>query len=109
MNEVAITIIDRQGVKHELQAPTDMNMNLMEVVRSYEIEPEGTVGICGGMVMCASCQCYIESSHELSPMSYEEEAMLSEAFHVKDNSRLGCQIPITEELEGLIIQMAPES
>jgi ferredoxin len=109
MNEVAITIIDRQGVKHELQAPTDMNMNLMEVVHSYEIEPEGTVGICGGMAMCASCQCYIESSHELSPMSDEEEAMLSEAFHVKDNSRLGCQIPITEELEGLIIEMAPES
>lgn len=109
MNEVAITIIDRQGVKHELQAPTDMNMNLMEVVRSYEIEPEGTVGICGGMAMCASCQCYIESSHELSTMSDEEEAMLSEAFHVKDNSRLGCQIPITEELEGLVIEMAPES
>ena len=109
MNEVAITIIDRQGVKHELQTPTDMNMNLMEVVRSYEIEPEGTVGICGGMAMCASCQCYIESSHELSPMSDEEEAMLSEAFHVQGNSRLGCQIPITEELEGLVIQMAPES
>ncbi len=109
MNEVAITIIDRQGVKHELQAPTDMNMNLMEVVRSYEIEPEGTVGICGGMAMCASCQCYVESSHELSTMSDEEEAMLSEAFHVKDNSRLGCQIPITEELEGLVIEMAPES
>jgi len=109
MNEVAITIIDRQGVKHELQAPTDMNMNLMEVVRSYEIEPEGTVGICGGMAMCASCQCYIESSRELSPMSDEEEAMLSEAFHVQGNSRLGCQIPITEELEGLILQMAPES
>ena len=109
MNEVAITIIDRQGVKHELQAPTDMNMNLMEVVRSYEIEPEGTVGICGGMAMCASCQCYIESSHELSPMSDEEEAMLSEVFHVKNNSRLGCQIPITEELEGLVIEMAPAS
>jgi ferredoxin len=109
MNEVAITIIDRQGVQHELQAPTDMNMNLMEVVRCYEIEPEGTVGICGGMAMCASCQCYIESSHELSPVSDEEEAMLSEAFHVKENSRLGCQIPITEELEGLVIQMAPES
>jgi len=42
-------------------------------------------------------------------MSDEEEAMLSEAFHVKDNSRLGCQIPIIEELEGLVIQMAPES
>jgi len=109
MNEVAITIIDRQGVKHELQAPTDMNMNVMEVVRSFEIEPEGTIGICGGMAMCASCQCYIESSHELSPVSEEEEAMLSEAFYVRDNSRLGCQIPITEELEGLVIEMAPES
>jgi 2Fe-2S ferredoxin len=42
-------------------------------------------------------------------MSDEEEAMLSEAFHVKGNSRLGCQIPITEELEGLVIEMAPES
>ena len=109
MNEVAITIIDRQGVKHELQAPTDMNMNLMEVVRSFEIEPEGTIGICGGMAMCASCQCYIESSHELSPVSDEEEVMLSEAFYVRDNSRLGCQIPISKEIEGLIVQIAPES
>ncbi len=109
MNEVAITIIDRQGVKHELQAPTDMNMNVMEVVRSFEIEPEGTIGICGGMAMCASCQCYIESSHELSPVSDEEEVMLSEAFYVRDNSRLGCQIPISKEIEGLIVQIAPES
>ncbi len=109
MNEVAITIIDRQGVNNELQAPTDMNMNVMEVVRSFEIEPEGTIGICGGMAMCASCQCYIESSHELSPVSDEEEAMLSEAFYVRDNSRLGCQIPISKEIEGLIVQIAPES
>jgi ferredoxin len=82
---------------------------VMEVVRSFEIEPEGTIGICGGMAMCASCQCYIESSHELSPVSDEEEAMLSEAFYVRDNSRLGCQIPISKEIEGLIVQIAPES
>jgi 2Fe-2S ferredoxin len=109
MNEVNITIIDRQGQSHGIVAPTDMNMNLMEVVRSYEIEPEGTVGICGGMAMCASCQCYIESDHTLPNMSDEEEAMLSEAFHVKDTSRLGCQVPITESLEGLKVRMAPES
>lgn len=109
MNEVNITIIDRQSQSHTLVAPTDMNMNLMEVVRSYEIEPEGTVGICGGMAMCASCQCYVESDHTLPGMSDEEEAMLSEAFHVKETSRLGCQIPITESLEGLKVRMAPES
>jgi ferredoxin len=40
--------------------------------------------------------------------SPEEEAMLWEAYHVKDNSRLGCQIHITEDLEGLEIEIAPE-
>ena len=109
MNEVAIKIIDRQGVKHELQAPTDMNMNLMEVVRSYEIEPEGTVGICGGMAMCASCHCYIESDHELNEPSEDEEDMLDQAFFVEDNSRLGCQIFMKEELDGLTVRLAEES
>ncbi len=106
--DVKITIIDREGESHEIDAPTDMNMNLMEVVRSYELAPEGTIGICGGMAMCASCQCYVLSDTELPEMQDEEEAMLAEAFHVEDNSRLGCQIPITEELAGLKVQLAPE-
>lgn len=38
----------------------------------------------------------------------DEDAMLSEAFNVKPNSRLGCQIPVTQELEGLIVELAPE-
>ena len=42
-------------------------------------------------------------------MEADEEAMLSEAFYVKENSRLGCQIPITEQLDGLEIELAPES
>ena len=108
MIDVKITIIDRQGVKHEVDAPTDMNMNLMEVVRSYELAPEGTIGICGGMAMCASCQCYILSNQQLPEMSYDEDLMLSEAFNVKENSRLGCQIFIKEELDGLEIELAPE-
>jgi 2Fe-2S ferredoxin len=106
--DVKITIIDREGESHEIDAPTDMNMNLMEVVRSYELAPEGTIGICGGMAMCASCQCYVLSDTELPEMQDDEEAMLAEAFHVEDNSRLGCQIPITEELAGLKVQLSPE-
>ena len=109
MNDINITIIDREGVKHQVEAPTDMAMNIMEIVRSYELAPEGTIGVCGGMAMCASCQCYVNSNHNLSEMQDEEEAMLSEAFYVKDNSRLGCQIQITTELEGLEIELAPES
>ncbi|QAA81811.1 2Fe-2S iron-sulfur cluster binding domain-containing protein [Aequorivita sp. H23M31] len=109
MKDINIIITDRQGIKHEVEAPTDMNMNLMEVVRSYELAEEGTFGICGGMAMCASCQCYVESEHELGEMSQDEDLMLSEAFYVKDNSRLSCQIFIKEELNGLKIELAPEA
>lgn len=109
MADVKITIIDREGTSHEVDAPTDMAMNIMEVVRAYELAPEGTIGICGGMAMCASCQCYVQSENvELPPMQDDEEAMLSEAFNVKPNSRLGCQINITEQLDGLVVELAPE-
>ena len=108
MIDIKINITDRNGNKHEISAPTDMAMNLMEVVRSYELAPEGTIGVCGGMAMCASCQCYVLSNTELPDMSDDEEAMLSEAFDVKTNSRLGCQIQMTPNLNGLEVQLAPE-
>ena len=107
--DIIIKITDRDGVTHEVQAPTDMAMNLMEVVRSYELAPEGTIGICGGMAMCASCQCYVKSDHILPEMGDDEEAMLAEAFYVEDNSRLGCQIQMTPDLDGLEVELAPES
>ncbi len=107
--DINIKITDREGVTHKIQAPTDMAMNLMEVVRSYELAPEGTIGVCGGMAMCASCQCYVLSKTDLPEMQDDEEAMLSEAFYVKDNSRLGCQIQMNPEMEGLEVELAPES
>jgi 2Fe-2S ferredoxin len=107
--DVTIKITDREGIIHKVQAPTDMNMNVMELVSAYELAPEGTIGICGGMAMCASCQCYILTQFPLPERNDDEEAMLSEAFNVKDNSRLGCQIYITNALEGLEIALAPES
>lgn len=106
--DVTITIIDREGASHQVQAPTDMNMNLMELVRVYELAPEGTIGICGGMAMCASCQCYVLNDVALPEKSADEDAMLWEAFNVKDNSRLGCQINITAEIDGLQVELAPE-
>ena len=109
MSDIKIKITDREGVLHEVDAPTDMNMNLMELVRSYELAPEGTIGVCGGMAMCASCQCYIRSDHELPERSDDEEAMLAEAFYVEESSRLGCQIHLAENLDGLEIVIAPES
>jgi len=104
-NIVNITVIDREGVEHKLEAPTDMNMNMMELCKSYELPVKGT---CGGMAMCASCQMYIKTDHVPIVRSDDEQAMLDEAWYVEDNSRLGCQIQVTEELDGLIVELAPE-
>ncbi|WP_309607575.1 2Fe-2S iron-sulfur cluster-binding protein [Flavobacterium sp.] len=106
--DVSIKITDRNGQSHQVLAPTDMNMNLMEVVRMYELAEEGTIGICGGMAMCASCQFYVLNDFSLPEKSDEEDAMLWEAFNVKENSRLGCQIQITSEINGLEVELAPE-
>ena len=103
--DIRIYVTDREGTRQELIVPTDMQMNLMEVCKAYELPVEGT---CGGMALCASCQCYIESSHLLPERSDDEEAMLAEAFHVKETSRLGCQILMTAELDGLEVELAPE-
>jgi len=103
--DIKIIITDRQGKDHEISAPVDMSMNLMEVCKVFEIAMEG---ICGGMAMCASCQCYILSNHELPKKTSDEEAMLSEALYVKSNSRLSCQIQIEKQLEGLRIELAPD-
>jgi 2Fe-2S ferredoxin len=59
------------------------------------------------MALCASCHVYIESDHELNVQSAEEEDMLDQAFFVKQNSRLGCQIRLNDELEGLVVRLAP--
>lgn len=106
MNEITVTIIDREGNSHELVAPTDMNMNIMEVCKSYELP---VLGECGGMAMCATCQCYLESDTNLPEQNDAELDMLDQAFFVKSNSRLGCQIQITEEINGIVLRLAPEA
>ncbi|MCB9308455.1 MAG: 2Fe-2S iron-sulfur cluster binding domain-containing protein [Lewinellaceae bacterium] len=101
---ICVTVIDREGDVHCLEAPTDMSMNMMEVSKSHGLPVEG---ICGGMALCASCHMYVESDHILDEPSEDEENMLDQAFFVKPNSRLGCQIKITHEIDGLIVRLAP--
>jgi 2Fe-2S ferredoxin len=103
---IKVTIIDRQGKQHEHEAPTDMNMNMMEFCRAVELPVEGT---CGGMALCASCHVYVESDHDLREPSEDEEDMLDQAFYVEDNSRLGCQIHLHNNLNGLKVRLAPVS
>ncbi|MCH2230980.1 MAG: 2Fe-2S iron-sulfur cluster-binding protein [Crocinitomicaceae bacterium] len=106
MADIKVTIIDREGESHELLGPTDMNMNIMELCKAYELP---VLGECGGMAMCATCQCYIESDTELNEQSDDELDMLDQAFFVEDNSRLGCQIQLDESIDGIVLRLAPEA
>lgn len=104
-NIITVTVIDREGTEHKLEAPTDMNMNMMELCKSYELPVKGT---CGGMAMCASCQMYVLNNKVTLERNHDEQLMLDEAWHVEDNSRLGCQIHLSNEMDGLLVKLAPE-
>ncbi|MBC7847131.1 MAG: 2Fe-2S iron-sulfur cluster binding domain-containing protein [Flavobacterium sp.] len=105
--DISIKITDRRGQTHEVKVPTDMGLNIMQVVQAYELEPLGTVGMCGGKLMCPTCQCYVQNDVGLPEKREEEVGTLSRLLHVKSNSRLSCQISVTTALEGLEIELAP--
>ncbi len=104
MESITLTVVDRAGDPHDIEAPTDMSLSVMEVCRASGLDVEGT---CGGMALCASCHCYVESEHDILARNDAEEDMLDQAFFVEPNSRLGCQIPIADAIAGLVIRLAP--
>ena len=101
---ISLTILDRENTPHTLDVPTDMGLSLMEICKAAELPVEGT---CGGMALCATCHVYVLSSHHLPEPTDDELAMLDSAFFVQNNSRLGCQIRLRDELDGLTVQLAP--
>ena len=100
-----LIITDRSGKKSEIEY--DSNFTLMETLRNngYGIEAS-----CGGCCACATCHVYIDEkwTNKLKNMDDDEESMLDQAFDVRNNSRLSCQIELSEELDGLEIEIAPE-
>jgi len=105
IDSIVITVVDRHNKAHSLDVPLDIPLSLMEVCKSYELPVEGT---CGGMALCASCHVYINSYTKLTAQSEDELAMLDQIFHVQHNSRLGCQIRMTADVDGLECTLAPE-
>jgi 2Fe-2S ferredoxin len=100
---ITLHITDLSGNEHKIQAPMDMNLNVMKAIRANDLPIKAT---CGGMAMCATCNCVVKSNHTLPEMSEDEEAMLDEAFVLDiEGSRLMCQIPVSQEINGLQIQL----
>jgi 2Fe-2S ferredoxin len=100
-----IFVTDREGIKHTLEG--DSNDTLMEVIRDKSLDIEAA---CGGCCACATCHVYINEEwlNKLPPIDDDEESMLDQAFDIKNTSRLSCQINLTDDLDGLILELAPE-
>ena len=97
-----ITFIERDGTRREIDAP--IGMSVMEVARRHDIDIEGA---CEGSLACSTCHVIVDPEWygRLTEASEEEEDMLDLAFNLTRTSRLGCQIVITEELDGLTVQL----
>ena len=73
-----------------------------QVFRDVEFD----MGHCGGLALCASCHCYIESTHSLKNKDLEEESMLEQLQNINsEKSRLICQIPMDKSLDGIVIRI----
>ena len=92
------------GTKNEVEV--EVGYSVMEGAINNNIE--GIVAECGGACACATCHSYIDEAwlDKLTPMDDMEDSMLDAAFERKDNSRLACQIEVTEQLDGLLVHVA---
>ncbi len=99
-----IFVTDRDGKEHELEALE--GWRVMEIIKDYKLDLKAE---CGGACCCATCHVYVHEDwvDKLYEMRDDEEDMLDEAIDVEDNSRLSCQILMSEELDGLKVTIAP--
>ena len=101
-----ITVIDRSGTARDVQA--DNGLSLMEVIRDNGFDE--LLALCGGCCSCATCHVYVapEFASNLPTMSEDENDLLDSTDNRNDQSRLSCQVPVTDALEGLQVTIAPE-
>lgn len=104
MKELKIHVTNIDGTESIVDALE--GWQVMEILRDYGFPIKAE---CGGACCCATCHVYVDSEWmpRIQAMSEEEEVMLDSALQVKENSRLSCQIVMSEELDGLRVTIAP--
>ena len=99
-----IVLITPDGVRHEVQV--EKGYSVMEGAINNNID--GIVAVCGGACACATCHSYVDEAwlDKVPEMDDMEDSMLDAAYERRDNSRLTCQIKVTDKLDGLVIHVA---
>ena len=101
-----MVFVDTQGNRREVDAPN--GLSVLEVAHKHGIDLEGA---CEGSLACSTCHVIIDPSwfEVLKDPTEDEEDMLDLAFGLTKTSRLGCQITMSEELDGLVVSLPPGS
>ena len=99
-----MTFIERNGQPREVEAP--IGLSVLEVAHKHGVDIEGA---CEGSLACSTCHVIVAAEwfSKLKPAAEEEEDMLDVAFGLQKTSRLGCQIVISEALDGLTVTLPP--
>ena len=97
-----LTFIEKDGNRKEVDAPN--GLSVMEIAHKFDVDIEGA---CEGSLACATCHVIVSSDwfDRLDPPSEDEEDMLDLAFGLTETSRLGCQIIMSDELDGLEVAL----
>jgi len=98
--------VERDGAQREVDAP--IGLSVLEVAHKHGVDIEGA---CEGSLACSTCHVIVDPEwfSKLGKPSEDEEDMLDLAFGLEKTSRLGCQIVITKELDGLVVKLPASS
>jgi len=97
-----MTFIERDGSRREVEAP--LGLSVLEIAHRHGVDIEGA---CEGSLACSTCHVIVEQKwfELIQSPTEDEEDMLDLAFGLEETSRLGCQIVMTEELDGLTVKL----
>jgi len=100
-----VTFIERGGKRRHVEAPD--GLSLLEIAHRNGIDIEGA---CEGCMACSTCHVIVDDDwfEKLDPASEEEKDMLDLAFDLARTSRLGCQIELSDTLDGLVVSLPSE-
>ena len=97
-----MTFIDCEGTRREVDAP--VGLSVLEVAHKHGVDIEGA---CEGSLACSTCHVIVDPAwiNKLADATEDEEDMLDLAFGLEATSRLGCQIVISDALNGLVVKL----
>ncbi len=100
---ITIHVEEASGERRAIEIPTDIQLTLMEVLKAAEYPIQAT---CGGMALCATCHVeVVEGENHYKEATDPELEMLDTLPEVTDASRLACQMPIQEAMDGLVVRI----